>query len=193
MSILINPCVYFSVNWLPTYFSQQRGLSTGNRLGIILTAVYLGLDLGNLAGGFMVLGLVRRGWQPAVARRTAIVVGSTGIACCAIVPSVSGLLPAVAALALFNFGLGIWVDLYLTMAQEVSATGVSTAVGILSGCGSLAGAVAMWGVGVVTQATASFVLPMTATAVIAIVAGATAWRINKEAILAMPQGVQSSV
>jgi hypothetical protein len=47
---------------------------------------------------------------------------------------------AVAALVLVNFGLGIWVAIYLTMAQEVSSTHVSTAIGILSGCGSLAGA-----------------------------------------------------
>ena len=48
---------------------------------------------------------------------------------------------------LVNFGLGIWVAMYLTMAQEVSSTHISTAIGLLSGCGSLAGALAMWAVG----------------------------------------------
>src|SRR6478672_6398359 len=42
VAILINPCLYFSVNWLPTYFSQQHHLAPGKQLGWILTAIYLG-------------------------------------------------------------------------------------------------------------------------------------------------------
>jgi len=51
VTILINPCLYFNVNWLPTYFVQQRGLQPGKQLGWILTAIYVGLDLGYIASG----------------------------------------------------------------------------------------------------------------------------------------------
>ncbi|HET8547634.1 MAG TPA: MFS transporter, partial [Bryobacteraceae bacterium] len=40
VTILVNPCLYFNVNWLPTYFSQQRGLHPGRELGWILTLIY---------------------------------------------------------------------------------------------------------------------------------------------------------
>src|SRR5882724_9926624 len=60
VSVLVNPYLYFSVNWLPTYFAQQRGLSPGKQLAWILTAIYLGLDLGNLLSGASILALTRR-------------------------------------------------------------------------------------------------------------------------------------
>ena len=77
-----------------------------------------------------------------------------------------------------NFGLGIWVAMYLTMAQEVSNTHVSTAIGVLSGCGSLAGAVGMWAVGRVTQQTGSFSIPMGTVALAAGVAAIAGWMVN---------------
>jgi cyanate permease len=86
---------------------------------------------------------------------------------------------AVTALVLVNFGLGIWVSIYLTMAQEVSHTHVSTAIGILSGCGSLAGALAMWAVGRVTQQTASFAIPMSTVAVAAILSAMAGWMASR--------------
>jgi cyanate permease len=86
---------------------------------------------------------------------------------------------AVIALVLFNFGQGIWTTVYLTMAQEVSSTHVSTAVGILSGCGSLAGALAMWAVGRVTKETGSFSIPMVAVALAAALAGMAGWIASK--------------
>jgi len=76
------------------------------------------------------------------------------------------------ALTLVNFGPGIWVVVYLTLAQEVSATHISMAIGLLSGCGSLAGALAMWAVGQVTQRTASFAIPMSSVALAAALAAA---------------------
>jgi ACS family hexuronate transporter-like MFS transporter len=179
VAVLVNPCLYFSVNWLPTYFAQQRGLSPGRQMGWILTAIYLGLDLGNLACGGAILLLTRWGRPVQSARRIVFLVATASIICCATVP----LLPmsgAVAALVLVNFGLGIWVAIYLTMAQEVSSTHVSTAIGILSGCGSLAGAMAMWAVGRVTQQTASFSIPMSAVALAAALAAIAGWMASRE-------------
>jgi MFS transporter, ACS family, hexuronate transporter len=49
VAILVNPCLYYSVNWLRTYFAQARGFAPGRQLGWILTLTYLALDLGNIA------------------------------------------------------------------------------------------------------------------------------------------------
>ena len=179
VAVLVNPCLYFSVNWLPTYFAQQRGLSPGRQMGWILTAIYLGLDIGNIACGGAILALTRWGSEVQRARRIVFLLATAAVVCCAAVP----LLPmagAVTALVLVNFGLGIWVAIYLTMAQEVSSTHVSTAIGILSGCGSLAGAMAMWAVGRVTRQTASFSIPMTAVALAVALAAMAGWMASKE-------------
>ena len=115
----MNPCLYYSVNWLPTYFVQQRGLSPGRQMGWILTAIYLGLDLGNLACGGGVLALTRWGRSASDARRIVFLLATLCMLSCAAVP-ILPMAGAVVALVLFNFGQGIWTTMYLTMAQEVS-------------------------------------------------------------------------
>src|SRR5262249_4986258 len=140
----------------------------------ILTAIYLGLDLGNLACGSAVLLLARGARSVETARRFVFVIATIAVMSCAAVP----ILPmegAVAALIAVNVGLGIWVAVYLTMAQEVSSTHVSSAIGILSGCGSLAGAAAMSWVGRVTKQTGSFAIPMAVVALAALVSAIAAW------------------
>jgi ACS family hexuronate transporter-like MFS transporter len=179
VAVLVNPALYFSVNWLPTYFSQQRGLTPGRQMGWILTAIYLGLDLGNLACGGAILLLTRWGMAVEAARRMVFLLATAAVITCAAVP-ILPMMGAVAALVTVNFGLGIWVAVYLTMAQEVSATHVSTAIGILSGCGSLAGALAMWAVGRVTRQTGSFTIPMSSVAAAAALAALAGWAASKK-------------
>jgi ACS family hexuronate transporter-like MFS transporter len=90
VSVLVNRYLYFSVNWLPTYFAQQRGLSPGGQLAWILTAIYLGLDLGNLLCGAGILALTRRG-QPLLAARRIVLLGATApLVACALVPLLPG-------------------------------------------------------------------------------------------------------
>ena len=179
VAVLVNPCLYFSVNWLPTYFAQQRGLAPGRQMGWILTAIYLGLDIGNIACGGAILALTHRGIGLERAHRIVFTLATAAVVCCAAVP-ILPMAGAVAALVVVNLGLGVWVSVYLTMAQAVSSTHVSTAMGMLSGSGSLAGALSMWAVGRVTQQTGSFLIPMTAVAVAAAVAALAGWVASRE-------------
>lgn len=185
VAVTVNPCLYYSVNWLPTYFAQARGLTPGRQLGWILTLTYLSLDLGNIACGASALWLTRRGWTVEAARRFVFISATVFVAACALVPFVKATSSAVVALAIVNFGLGIWISMYLTMAQEVSRTRVSTAAGTLSGFGSLAGALAMWAVGRITQHTGSFAIPMISVSVAVAVASIAGWAASRT-----PQAVQ---
>jgi ACS family hexuronate transporter-like MFS transporter len=180
VSIIVNPFLYFSVNWLPTYFAQQRGLVPGRQLGWILTVIYLGLGLGNLLCGTVILGLVRRGCSVLTARRIVFLAATAPLLLCAAVPFLPHLYQAVGVLAGVNIGLGIWIAMYLTMAQDISRKNVSTTLGILSGCGSLAGAQAMWAVGKVTHATGSFAVPMAAFSLAAGVAALAGYIASRE-------------
>lgn len=192
VAVLVNPCLYFNLNWLPTYFVQQRALRPGPELRWILTSVYVGLDLGYLASGAAVMWLARR-VALATARR-AVFLSATGLlALSAAVPFLPSLNVTVSALFLVNFGLGLWIAMYLTMAQEVSSTHISTAAGLLGGSGSLAGALAMWAVGRVTHATGSFAIPMAAVAVAALLASAAGLAISRRTVLGDGAVVSESV
>ena len=170
VAVLVNPCLYFNVNWLPTYFVQHRGLQPGGELAWILTLIYLGLDLGYLFCGLAVLWQTKRNTALHVARRNVFLIATAALASCGAVPFAPALRDATMLLVITNFGAGVWIAMYLTMAQEVSQTNVSTAAGLLGGSGSLAGALAMWAVGRSTATTNSFAGPMLAVSAAAFVA-----------------------
>jgi ACS family hexuronate transporter-like MFS transporter len=183
VAVLVNPCLYFLLNWLPTYFTQHHA-TDANSLASILTLVYLGLDAGYLACGAAVLMLMRAGWSLPRARRTVFWSASALLSLACLAPYAPAIEWAVALFVAANFGAGCWIAMYLTMAQEVSQTHVSTAAGLLGGSGSLAGAFAMWGVGAVSHATESFDAPLfglAAAAGLAAVAGTVVVRGPQEA------------
>lgn len=180
ISVLVNPCLYFNLNWLPTYFVQQRGLAPGELAGL-LTLIYLGLDLGYLLSGIAVLLLTKRGWPLRGARGAVLTVATLLLACTACVPFTASTAHGIALFAIANCGAGLWISMYLTLAQEVSATHVSTAAGLLGGAGSAAGALAMWAVGSWTQSTGSFTAPLIAVALAAVAAALAGFATLREA------------
>ncbi len=152
----VNPILYFNVNWLPAYFHQQRGMAAASsEMKWTLTLIYLALDLGYLAFGFACLR---------APRRTVAGIATALVSLAAAVPWAASQTELAVLLALSNFGLGMWISMYLTLTQEVSKSAVSTAMGLAGGAGSLAGAVLMWIVGIVTQRTGSFDGPFLAIA-----------------------------
>ncbi|MGH9659607.1 MAG: MFS transporter, partial [Bryobacteraceae bacterium] len=165
VTIVINPCLYFQTNWLPLYFGQKWGIEAGPPIVAKLTLIYIGLDLGNLACGAVAKWLASRGWSIRAARRAVFLAATALMSTTALAPHLASVEAAVAALVVVNFAIGVWISMYLTMAQEVSPARVSTAAGLLGGSGSLAGAAAMKAVGWVTQRTSSYTIPLTGVAV----------------------------
>jgi len=181
VACLVNPCLYFNLNWLPVYFSQQHHVAQDSRMAGLLTLIYVGLDLGYLACGAGVIALTGRGMAVPRARRVVMAVATGLLMLSLLAPGTKGIGEAVWLLAAVNFGAGMWIAMYLTLAQEVSAAHVSTAAGLLGGSGSLAGAVAMWGVGQVTTATGSFTGPFLAVGAAAVLAAAAGWTATRTA------------
>jgi ACS family hexuronate transporter-like MFS transporter len=180
VAILVNPCLYFNLNWLPTYFVQERKLELGGELGWMLTLIYVGLDLGYLSCGAAVLALSKAGKTAKQARRIVFLAATLLLGMSAAVPLADTIGESAAVLAAVNFGAGMWIAMYLTMAQEVSPAHVSTAAGLLGGSGSLAGAFAMWAVGSVTRQTGSFLVPLTAVSAAAVLAALAGLAVTRE-------------
>ena len=186
VTILVNPCLYFNLNWLPTYFVQTHGMKT-EETKWILTAIYIGLDLGYLACGASSLWLVRRGLSIGAARRSVFLSATFLMTCSAIIPWLTDLRTIVVLLTLVNFAIGIWITTYLTMASEVSSHHVSTAAGLLGGSGSLFGALAMWAVGMVTQTTSSFAVPLISVSVAACLASLAGIAVSQSVLIPEPE------
>ncbi len=162
------------MNWMPTYLVQARHLVPGAKLGGMLTAIYFALDIGNISGGACTLWLARR-YSVNKARRIVFVLATVMVTGCAFVPFVATPRTAVAVLIAVNMGLGTWSSMYLTMAQEVSPTHVSSAAGTLSAFGSLFDALAMWAVGRITNSAGDFTIPMLAVTIAIAVAAIAGW------------------
>ena len=175
VTILVNPVLYFFLNWLPTYYKQAHGIAPGPRQAKILTATFLGLDLGYLTCGVIVLILVKWGMTLRSSRRAVLLTASCLMAGAGLVPMVGDFNITVGILVMAVFAAGVWIAMYLTLAQEVWPQAVSTAAGLLGGSGSLTGALLMWAVGKVTESTGSFSWPLFGVSCLALLAAVAGW------------------
>ncbi len=151
----LNPLQYFYTTWIPRYFDKYAGVGFGPELAKRLILVYLALDIGLWSGGGLVAWLARR-WE---VRKARVCVTAIGAACMMTVPLVAhvrnlNLITGIISLA--TFGLGWFMGNYLTFSAEVSKKRTSTAVGLLGGIGSLAGAGFMLLVGGSIERSGSF-------------------------------------
>jgi len=179
VTILVNPCLYYFLNWLPTFLNQAHGLPLGAGMAKSLTAAYIGLDLGYLASGAGVIALSRRGLSLRAARRAVFLAATLLLGASAMVPWQRELGRVMPLVVVANFAIGIWIAMYLTLAQEVNPEHVSATAGLLGGSGSLAGALAMWAVGRITRQTDSFAIPFLAVTVAAVLAAVAGWQASR--------------
>lgn len=153
----LNPLQYFYTTWIPRYFDKYAGVGFGAELAQRLIIVYLALDVGLWSGGGLVAWLARR-WE---VRKARLLVTAVGGVCMMTVPLIAlakdlNLITGIISLA--TFGLGWFLGNYLTFSAEVSRKRTSTAVGLLGGIGSLAGAGFMLLVGGSIERSGSFSL-----------------------------------
>lgn len=156
-SSLLNPCMYFYVNWLPTYFKetfQQYGLKEQ----WLMTFIYLALDLGYLSGGAL-SSLLSSRVGPRRARILVIALGCVLSAGVAAVPLCGDVHAVTAILAAGAMGVGWFMSNYLSFAEEVSHERVSTVSGLLGAAGSVSGGVFMWLVGILAGGPLQFTIP----------------------------------
>ncbi|MDR3634604.1 MAG: MFS transporter [Isosphaeraceae bacterium] len=159
VSVTINVCWHFLVNWLPTYLKEDRALtglaplaqrfnalfhfegSTKDlAVGFLTAVLFLAADFGNLMGGTLSRWFTRRGMSP-VRARTVVMIG-----CTLLIPSgvwvglVRSDALVVVLIGLMAMGTAAFMANYFSFAQEVSARHTGLIVGILGGLGNLCAA-----------------------------------------------------
>ncbi len=136
VSISINVCWHFLVNWIPAYLKTERNLA--GSLGNYLTAVtFLAADFGNLGGGWLSRWLAPRAGAPTRARK---LVMSLCIVMILSGPAMSipmGDARALVLLSIMSAGTAAFMANYFAFTQEVSPLHTGFVVGYLGAVGNL--------------------------------------------------------
>jgi ACS family hexuronate transporter-like MFS transporter len=136
VSISINICWHFLVNWIPVYLKSERNLvdSTGN----YLTAVtFLAADMGNLGGGWLSRRLAAMGMDVVRARKAVM---SLCMLLIMVGPGLSVAQSDASAMVLLSImaaGTAAFMANFFAFSQEVSARHTGLIVGYLGGVGNL--------------------------------------------------------
>ncbi|TKI03369.1 MFS transporter [Martelella alba] len=165
---------YFFFTWFPTYLIQTFHLTLLS-FGFIGMLPGIAAIIGGWAGGWLSDGLVRRGASLTKARKIPLVIGllgSTAIALAAFSPTI---VVSMAALCTANFSATLAAAVMWTLPSDVapSKSNVATIGGIQNMVGNLAGIISPIMVGMIMQATHSFILPLVIAGVIGIVGAIT--------------------
>ncbi len=164
--------LYFLLTWLPTYLIEQHHLTT-LRTGIFGSIPWFFGLVGALVGGRMSDALVRRGWPIMRARKAFLGLG--------MVLSIASLLSlftvtvtaTVACLSVAVFGILLTNSVVWAANAEIAPTEQGAQVSAIQNCtGNAGGLLAPILVGVLLQATGSWMAPMVAAAVIALIGAA---------------------
>jgi ACS family hexuronate transporter-like MFS transporter len=130
IGLATNPCWYFLNEWIPKYLHDQRGMGYLSA-GLVTVPIFLGADVGNLAGGGLVKYLTFRGWSLRAARGTTFVIAVLLILPVGLITQVSSVSLSVAMLGLAAMGITAILANYTACQQDLSFANVGIVAGIL--------------------------------------------------------------
>ena len=127
---------WFYLFWFPLFMADTFGFDLRN-IGLPMVTVYLLADLGSVGGGWLSSNLLKRGWTPNAARKTAMLV-------CALL-----ILPVAMAPRVTNAWIAVWLVGIAAAAHQGFSANIFTissdmfpkpAIGSVVGFGGFAGA-----------------------------------------------------
>ncbi len=164
--LLTDPVWWFFLFWLPKFLYARYGLTLGG-LGPPLITIYLMADVGSVGGGWLAGMLLRRGWTANGARKSAMLVCALCVVPIALVLTVRSQWAVVALIGLAAAAHQGWSANVYSLTSDLFPARMVASVTGLGGCaGAASGALASAGIGLLLDATHSFV------AVFAVAAGA---------------------
>jgi MFS transporter, ACS family, aldohexuronate transporter len=154
---LTDPIWWFFLFWLPKFLHSQYGLSL-LELGPPLIAIYVSADVGSIAGGWLGGHLIKRGWSVNRARKTAMLVCALAVVPVMFAAGASHMWAAVALIGLATAGHQGWSANLFTLTSDLfPRRAVGSVVGIGGFAGAAGGALIATVVGLLLQATGSYV------------------------------------
>ena len=155
VSISINVCWHFLINWLPKYLENDRGM-TFLVSGLLSAVPFVAADVGNLGGGALSRFFAGRGLAPARARMIVMAFCTILVTTGASVGWLRNDTMVIAVIAVMALGTAAYMANYFSFTQEVSPPHTGLIVGILGGLGNLFAAGFHPVAGYLKQASGSF-------------------------------------
>lgn len=151
-----NTCLYFLMNWLPSFLVQDRHFAFNMKLGGVILIPFLGLDCGYMFSGFAVLGLSRRFPVLAVRRWVLALAGVLMAFALVCTPFTHSEITLVTVLFGTTFGMAVWNSNYLSGVEELSYAKPAAVAGVIGSIGAVGGAISQWLIGLVSQLAGNF-------------------------------------
>ncbi len=130
---------YFFSFWLPTYLQSERGFTLA-MVGIFGWIPFLAADIGGPGGGAVSDWLVRRGWNPAAARRRLMLIAACIMPVSLVAVHVGSAALALGLIALLLAAQSCWNSNLLTLMSETfPREHLATYVSVASIGGSIGG------------------------------------------------------
>jgi len=163
---MTDPIWWLYLFWIPDFFSRRFGLSL-MELGPPVVVVYLVSDVGSVFGGWLSSTLLKRGWTPNAARKTAMLVCAAAVVPIVAAPGVTSMWTAVALISLAASAHQGWSANVYTLASDMfPRQAVGSVIGFAGMAGAVGGMLIAKLTGYVLQTTGSY-MP------VFIIAGAT--------------------
>jgi MFS transporter, ACS family, hexuronate transporter len=135
---LTDPVWWFFLTWLPDFFKKTRGLDL-KKSWLHLVSIYVIVTVLSIVGGWLAGYLVRRGWTPTRARKTAMLVFALAVLPILAVTQV-GDWGAVVLIGIAGAAHQAWsANLFTTVSDMFPKRAVASVVGIGGMAGSLGG------------------------------------------------------
>jgi len=165
---LTDPIWWFYLFWAGKFFSDTFGVNLKGLAGPLIL-IYVLADVGSIAGGWLSSNLIRRGWTPNAARKTAM-----SICAGLILPVIMApLIPPDWKNANINYGMwmaatligiaaaahqGFSANIFTTTSDMFPKRAISSVVGLGGLAGALGGMIMQAVAGVIKEVTGSYVV-----------------------------------
>ncbi len=125
-----DPVWWFYIYWLPLYLFDVRRMAL-REIGWALPLIYLMADLGSIAGGWLSGCLIRMGWRPGKARKSAMAVCVMWMPLAALAVFAPNIPLTVLLISLGTLGHQGWsANLFTSVSDVYPASAVATIIGI---------------------------------------------------------------
>jgi ACS family hexuronate transporter-like MFS transporter len=153
---LTDPIWWLYLFWIPDFLNRSHGLDL-KTIGLPLVVIYLLADVGSVGGGWMSSRLLKIGWQPNQARKTAMLTCALCVVPIIFATRVSNLWVAVFLVGLAAAAHQGWsANLFTLTSDMFPRKAVGSVVGIGGMAGAVGGMVLSLIVGEVLQRTGSY-------------------------------------
>lgn len=158
LKFITDPVWWFFLFWLPKFLHEQHGVSL-LRLGPPLITIYLAADVGSIAGGWFSSHLIKRGRSVDFARKTTMFLAGLLALPILYASRADSMWLAVSLIACGTAAHQAFsANIFAVISDVFPKRVVGSLVGLAGTSGSLAGALVAGFVGLILQATGSYVV-----------------------------------